>query len=236
MGFLKDLGSLTGIVAGTVIGGPVKFAGEITGIKVLEDIGDGVKRASTAAGETIGKAASGVWDVGAGIITNDDLKIDEGFRDVGGAITTTVQGIGNTIVNVAENSGKVITGALDGDNEAMKSGARGLVTTAAIGALAIGLTDMVVDFDGSDDNLMAQETNNDITNQESLVQNNMTVSENLTNNENVILTENPNSHHVEPHWRELPNGNTIWVDGDGDSTTNNTEGWTQSNPDYRSKT
>lgn len=236
MGFLKDLGSLTGVVVGTVIGGPVKLVGEISGVRILEDIGDGVKRATTSAGETIGKAANGVWDVGAGFVTNDDSKIDEGFRDVGGAISNTVQGIGNTVINVAENSGKVINGALNGDNEAMKSGVRGLVTTAAIGALAIGIADMVVDFDGSDDNLIAQEVNSDIANQESLVQNHMAVSEPATNNETVILTENSNSHHVEPHWRELPNGNTIWVDGDGDSTTNNNEGWTQTNPDYRSKT
>lgn len=234
MGFLKELGSLTGVVVGTVIGGPVKFVGEISGVRILEDIGDGVKKATTATGETIGKAASGIWDVGAGLVTNDNSKIDEGFKDVGGAVSTTVQGIGNTIINVAENGGKVVNGALNGDNEAMKSGARGLVTTAAIGALAIGIADMVVDFDGSDDNLIAQEADIDLANQEHLAQNQMSVIESTANNE-VLLTENPNSHHVEPHWRELPDGTKIWVDGDGDSTVNSTEGWTQSNPDYRTK-
>jgi hypothetical protein len=42
-------------------------------------------------------------------------------------------------------------------------------------------------------------------------------------------------HHVEPHWRTLENGQQIWVDGDGDSSTNLTEeqggGFFRSNPD-----
>lgn len=50
-----------------------------------------------------------------------------------------------------------------------------------------------------------------------------------------ILVENPNQHHVEPHWSTLPSGEQIWVDGDGDTSTDTTEGWTQSNPDYRVK-
>lgn len=49
--------------------------------------------------------------------------------------------------------------------------------------------------------------------------------------QNVNLVENPNDHHVEPYWRTLEDGTEIWVDGDGDSSENTNEGWTQSNPD-----
>ncbi|WP_342561299.1 hypothetical protein NST84_16655 [Paenibacillus sp. FSL R7-0345] len=234
MSFFKELGSLIGEVTGSVVGGTVKIAGEITGLEILEDIGDGVKRASLAAGKTMGEAASGVWDIGAGIVTSDESRIGEGFRDVGGAVSTTVTGVGNTIIHVAENSGKVISGTLDGDGERFKEGAKGLITTVAIGALAIGVTDLIVDFDGSDDGLLAQEESDSVPVTEA-PQPAVTTDHQLSEAEPVILTENHHTHHVEPHWRELPNGNTIWVDGDGDSTTNSTEGWTQSNPDYRSQ-
>lgn len=44
MSFLKGLGLFIGEVAGSVIGGTVKVAGEITGVQLLEEIGDGVKK------------------------------------------------------------------------------------------------------------------------------------------------------------------------------------------------
>ncbi|MEK3976219.1 hypothetical protein [Psychrobacillus sp. FSL K6-1267] len=56
-------------------------------------------------------------------------------------------------------------------------------------------------------------------------------------NVDYIQVDNPNSHSVEPHWRTLSNGETIWVDGDGDTNVNQSAeeggGWSQSNPDYR---
>ena len=45
--------------------------------------------------------------------------------------------------------------------------------------------------------------------------------------------ENPNTHHVTPHERVLPDGRTIWVDGDGDTSVHTQGGWEQHNPDYR---
>jgi len=41
--------------------------------------------------------------------------------------------------------------------------------------------------------------------------------------------------HVEPHWRILPDGTQIWVDGDGDTSVHTDGGWTQTNPDFRVK-
>lgn len=40
-------------------------------------------------------------------------------------------------------------------------------------------------------------------------------------------------HHVSPHYRTLPDGREIWVDGDGDTTVDTYDGWMQHNPDYR---
>lgn len=235
MGFLKDLGSFVGEVAGTVIGGSVKVVGEITGVQLLEEIGDGVKKASSLAGETMGKAASGIWDVGAGIITQNEQRLDEGFNDVGGAIGTTVKGIGGTIINIAENSGKVIEGAISGDSEGFSAGAKGLIKTAAVGALAIGVLDMAVDLDGSDSDVaIVSDTDSSveiIAPQDAVINSEHSIA--ASNSD--ILIENSNTHHVEPHFRELSNGTTIWVDGDGDSTVDTYDGWTQHNPDYREK-
>ena len=40
-------------------------------------------------------------------------------------------------------------------------------------------------------------------------------------------------HHVTPHERVLSDGRTIWVDGDGDTTVDTSDGWFQGNPNYR---
>ncbi|MEK3992736.1 hypothetical protein [Robertmurraya sp. FSL R5-0851] len=49
------------------------------------------------------------------------------------------------------------------------------------------------------------------------------------------LVEGPNNHFVEPHSRMLSDGNTIWVDGDGDTSIDRTVeeggGYLRSNPD-----
>lgn len=56
-------------------------------------------------------------------------------------------------------------------------------------------------------------------------------------NVDAVEIDNPNSHYVEPHWRTLPNGDIIWVDGDGntsiDQSVEEGGGWNQSNPNYR---
>lgn len=184
----------------------------------------------------MGNAASGIWDIGTGFITQDEQKLDEGFSDFGGAIGTTIKGIGGTIVNIAENSGKVIEGAISGNNEGFSEGAKGLIKTAAVGALAIGVLDLAVDLDGSDSDVV---TVSDIDSPVEIVAPqdagvNSSEHSVVANNSDKLI-ENPNSHHVEPHFRELSNGTTIWVDGDGDSSVNTYDGWTQSNPDYIEK-
>lgn len=57
----------------------------------------------------------------------------------------------------------------------------------------------------------------------------------FANNDSYYIVENPNMHHVEPHWRHYSDGSKTWVDGDGDSTVNTYKGWKQHNPNYRIK-
>ncbi|MFZ3591338.1 hypothetical protein ACOI1C_19435 [Bacillus sp. DJP31] len=235
MGFLKGLGSFVGAVAGEVVGGAVKFTGEVTGSKFIEEIGDGVKNASYFAGDKLGEAASGVWDIGTSIVTQDEQKLDRGLGDLGRAVGDTAKAAGHTVVNIVENGANVVTGVIDGDNERLKSGAKGLLMAGAVGVLSFGVIDIVDGTDGvsADSGNNMAEGNTESSNVHQVAAHQPSVE--APANENVNHVDNPNSHHVEPHWRTLPNGTTIWVDGDGDSSVNTNGGWVQGNPDYRVK-
>ncbi|PLT29811.1 hypothetical protein [Peribacillus deserti] len=51
-----------------------------------------------------------------------------------------------------------------------------------------------------------------------------------------IQLDKPNQHDVTPHWRTLPDGREIWIDGDTNVDRSHEQGggWTQSNPHYHS--
>ena len=69
----------------------------------IEEIGDGIKKASTFAGDKLGEVASGTWDVAAGIITQDESQLNEGFKDIGQAAGDTAKALGSSVCNVVEN-------------------------------------------------------------------------------------------------------------------------------------
>ncbi len=150
MGIFKEIGNGLGSLAGAVIGTPIKVIGEITEIKLIEDIGDGVKKASTFAGDTLGTFTDGAVGVVTGIIQEDEQKKDEGLNNLGNAVTTTAKGVYHTAKNVVVNSREIIGGAIDGDMESVKKGAAGIVTTVAVGALAIGIVDILDGVDVAD--------------------------------------------------------------------------------------
>lgn len=231
MGFLKGLGSFVGQVAGDVVGGMVKVVGEVSGSKFIEEIGDGVKKASYFAGDKLGEAASGTWDIAAGVITQDEDKLDAGLNDIGKAVGDTAKAAGHTVCNVVKNGTDTVGGLLDGDHDRAIEGAKGLLKVGAVGALSFGIIDLVDGVDGVDGE--TSDTPN-ITEKDGGSTQAAADTEAGADDE-VVLVENPNSHHVEPHWRTLPSGETIWVDGDGDTSVNTFEGWEQSNPAYRVK-
>lgn len=148
MGFFKEIGNGLGSLAGAVIGTPIKVIGELTDIKLIEDIGSGVEKASTFAGDTLGTFTDGAVGVVTGIIQDDESKKDEGWDNLGDAVGTTAKGVYHTAKNVVVNSGEIIGGALDGDMDSVKKGAAGIVTTVTIGALALGVIDVVDGADG----------------------------------------------------------------------------------------
>ncbi|MCT8137664.1 hypothetical protein H1D32_07790 [Anaerobacillus sp. CMMVII] len=217
MGFFREIGKGLGGIAGTVLGTPIQIVGEITGAKILEDIGDGVKKASTFAGDTVGQVADGTVNTVSGIWHDDPSQRDKGLSDIGNAVGRTATGVIVTAKNAVENTGEVIVGAIDGDMNKVKKGASGLATTVAIGAIAIGVIDVV---DG------AETANPTLTEGEAM---------------NVATNGNPDIHHVEPHYVEgytRADGTEVsgyYRDGDGNPNTQLSAeeggGYYRSNPD-----
>ncbi|WP_394578508.1 hypothetical protein [Cytobacillus firmus] len=109
----------------------------------------GVRQASEFAGDTVGQVASGAVDTVSGLINDDPIQRDIGLEDMGSAVTRTAKGVFVTAKNTIHNGGDVIGGLMDGDHSRVKSGASSLVKTVAVGALAVGVVDVIDGMDGA---------------------------------------------------------------------------------------
>jgi hypothetical protein len=116
MSFIRGLGKGLGKAAGFVVGKPIEFIGEVTGIDLIEDVGKGVQKASEFAGDTAGQVVSGAVDTVSGIINEDPLKRDKGLDEMGNAVSRTAKGVVVTAKNSIHDGGDVIGGFMDGDN------------------------------------------------------------------------------------------------------------------------
>ncbi|SDX49548.1 hypothetical protein [Paenibacillus sp. CF384] len=149
MDLLKGIGKLAGDVTGRVIGGTVRVAGELVHSDYIKEIGNDVERVTSKTGELAGQAASGVWDVGAGLVTADKQRAQTGLNDLGDAATTTVRGAGQGIQYVVESGIEVVAGIKDNDKELIKGGVKKLGKAAAITVLAVGVIDLADGPDGT---------------------------------------------------------------------------------------
>jgi len=149
MDFLKGIGKLAGDVTGKVLGGTVRVAGELVHSNYIKEIGNDVERITAKTGEIAGQAASGVWDVGAGLLTADKQQAKSGLDELGDAVTTTVTGVGHGIEYVIESGKDMVTGITQNDKELLKEGAMKMGKAAAITTIGIGLVDLVDGPDGT---------------------------------------------------------------------------------------
>ncbi|MBM7563094.1 hypothetical protein [Paenibacillus sacheonensis] len=150
MDILKGIGKLAGDVTGKVLGGTVRVAGELVHSDYIKEIGNDVERVTAKTGEIAGQAASGVWDVGAGLVTSDKHQAKSGLNELGDVVTTTVKSAGQGIEYVVNSGADLVTGIKERDTELMKDSAKKLGRAAAVTILAVGVVDLVDGPDGAD--------------------------------------------------------------------------------------
>lgn len=124
MGFLKDLGNFAGELVGEVVGGAVKMVGDATDSDFIREVGDGVNQATRATGALLGDVAEGTVTVVGGMIDDDKDQTESGMNQLGGALSRTATGVGQSLTGIANNGGQAIDGFMSGDHERGMDGAR----------------------------------------------------------------------------------------------------------------
>ncbi|WP_199519226.1 hypothetical protein [Psychrobacter sp. bablab_jr012] len=213
MSFLKNLGKDLGKSAGAVLGGSVKKVGQFVDSDFVQEIGDSVEGSMKNTGNLLGNVADGIAEVGIGIVENDNVRRDKGFSDLG----DTTKEVGDQLLiaagQILENTVNTADGLLERDWDKVKTSGRSLVKVAAVSTIAIGIVEVVDGVDTSGAESLAAADSSTVADSTQI--------------------ENYNVHDVSPHERVLPNGDVIWVDGDGDTSVDRDTGWTQTNPNYR---
>jgi len=213
MSFLKNLGKGLGEGAGFVLGGSVKAAGKFVNNDFIQEIGESVDSSMRSTGNILGNVADGIAEVGIGAFDSDSARCDKGFSDLG----KTTKAVGNQLLVAA---GQIVgdtidtaDGLLERDWDKVKTSGRSLAKVVAVSTIAIGVVDAVDGVDTSGAESLAAADSSTVADSTQI--------------------ENYNVHDVSPHERVLPNGDVIWVDGDGDTSVDRDTGWTQTNPNYR---
>lgn len=213
MSFLKNLGKGLGEGAGFVLGGSVKAAGKFVNNDFIQEIGESVDSSMRSTGNILGNVADGIAEVGIGAFDSDSARCDKGFSDLG----KTTKAVGNQLLVAA---GQIVgdtidtaDGLLERDWDKVKTSGRSLAKVVAVSTIAIGVVDAVDGIDTSGAESLAAADSSTVADSTQI--------------------ENYNVHDVSPHERVLPNGDVIWVDGDGDTSVDRDTGWTQTNPNYR---
>ena len=216
MGMIRGIGKFAGKVAGGLIGGTVSLVGDVVGSEVLQDAGKMACAITSHTGDTLGRLAEGAFTCVGGVITNDKEKMEKGASEVFGTAKETVTNMGKGVVRTAELGLEGIDGILNGDVEKTVKVGKTFVKIGIASLFSYGILDVI---DGCPDGHILDFDHDG-------------VPDFLEKGAETVV-ENPNMHHVEPHWRNYSNGTKTWVDGDGIASEISHEGWFQHNPDYR---
>lgn len=168
MAGIKRTGSFLGKVAGTITGEPIKFIGKKFNSEYIQEIGDGIKKATTNTGVTIGSIAEGTWNAASGLINKDEDKREEGMKELKNTAIQTAKGMGHSIKGTYINGKDVVQGVVTNDKDQLIRGAKGIGKTVAIATLAVGSLDALdvidvvdLDLDGVDNRVQAATIDSD---------------------------------------------------------------------------
>ncbi len=153
MAFFRIIGKGVGTVAGGVIGGGVKLAGKAVKSEWVEEVGDGIKQASTIALDNVGQFIDGAVKGTYGTIKGDELSKLEGLSDIKDSAGRTIKGLGSTLSYTANNAGTAYQGFKAGDKEKSLHGIKNIGKVFAVSALAVGVVDILdgVDTAGAEE-------------------------------------------------------------------------------------
>jgi len=145
MSAFKELGDELGKLTGQLLGGTVRVAGALVNSEYIKEIGDSVEAVTQKTGRIVGQTASGIFDVGAGVLQGDVERIDRGFGDVGDAVVTTGKDLVNGIKFTGESIGHTANGLFNDDPTQVKEGLKNLGKAAVVSLIGYGVIDAVVD-------------------------------------------------------------------------------------------
>ena len=204
MGFFRDLGHTLGQVAGAVVAGPVYLAGELVDSDFIKEVANTACNATIHTGDLLGIFAEGTGKCVSGIYHQNGKEVGEGLGQILDNSINTVVGLGKGIVHIADQGLTTAGAIVNGDTETAIKAGKELAKVALVSTLAIGIGDVIGNIIDTD-----------------------------ADADDYELVENEGTHYVSPHWRTLPDGREIWVDGDGNTSIHQDTGWIQSNPDFR---
>ncbi len=220
MGFFKLAGTGIGLALGAVVGVPVSIVGTIVGSKFVEEIGVGVMQASAKSGELVGGFADGAIKTTAGIVVDNKAWQRDGCSEMSETVKETAVGVGRCVTSTVKSGIMVVNGAVEGDFNKIHTGGAAIVKTVLISTLAIGVLDII--------DAPAHAIGLDIAD---LADDHHTSIADAPDAPPVI--ESTGVHHVTPHFRQLADGGTTWVDGDGNPSVDTATGWLQRNPTHK---
>lgn len=151
MGFFKDAAQIVGNVAAIAIAAPIEVVGEITNSKFIKEVAEGAFYATANTGKIVGEIAEGTAKCAAGVIQQDSKKAGEGLGEVMQTSAKTVVGIGKGVAKTVGNGIDTISAIAEGDMDKAINTGKEMLKVAAIGAVAIGVGDIVGGIDADND-------------------------------------------------------------------------------------
>lgn len=143
MGIGRSIGKATGALAGSVIGGGVKLVGKASKQDWIEEVGEGMKQASTIALEHAGQLVDGVSQSAYGYVKKDEEAKRRGLHNLKEPVVKTAKGIGKTVTYVGKSTATTIDGVISHDKEKAVQGLKNVGKVAVVATLAVGVLDLV---------------------------------------------------------------------------------------------
>jgi hypothetical protein len=138
MKIIKKIGVVTGAVVGGLIGGSVSFAGKLTGVKFIEELGESIVDSAIYTGGVAGNIVSGTTDAVRGKLTDDEEMFHAGTDDLKAGGKQIVDNITDNVKTIAETGGEIALGVKEMDGERIARGAKTLAKIVAVGAITVG--------------------------------------------------------------------------------------------------